>query len=394
MLKRLMAALLGALLFASSLSSAAALERPDAPTYGKRGAYAVGTQELMLEEAPPLTLTIWYPAANPERLPQRTTYQYGPITGEGRALRDAAVDRRGAPYPLIIFSHGLGGARLQSVFYAEHLASHGFVVMAADHRGSTFGDLLLGQVNRILESFARRPLEVLRQLEYAVTLNTEDSFAGAIDTENVGVTGHSFGGYTTLAAAGARLNINGIREGCADGKLPAQLCLYVQSEAAIWEARGLSAAPEGLYPPTTDPRIKAAVALAPSSAPLFGAEGAAALSIPLMIIVGSQDRATPPERDSYPIYESVSSAQKAMVVFENAGHYIFVDECAPALIALGRFEQCSDLVWDMRRAHDLTNHFATAFFLHTLKGDAQAKTALNPAAVDFLGITYQRDGSW
>lgn len=394
MFKRFLAVLIGALLFLSSLSSATALERPDAPPYAKRGAYAVGTHELILEETPPLLITIWYPAANPERLPQQTTYQYGPITGEGRALRDAAVDLRGAPYPLIIFSHGLGGARLQSVFYAEHLASHGFVVMAADHRGSTFGDLLLGQVNRILESFARRPLEILRQLEYAAALNAEGSFANAIDTENVGVTGHSFGGYTTLAAAGARLNINGIREGCEGGKLPAQLCLYTTSEQTIWEARGLNAAPEGLYPPTTDPRIKAAVALAPSSAPLFGAEGAAALGVPLMIIVGSQDRATPPERDSYPIYAAVSSAQKAMVVFENAGHYIFVDECAPALIALGRFAQCSDLVWDMRRAHDLTNHFATAFFLHTLKGDAQAKAALNPAAVDFLGITYRRDGAW
>jgi predicted dienelactone hydrolase len=393
MVKRILLTLLGALLGASSLSAAHAVERPDAPKYGRRGAYAVGTRELSAEGLP--NITIWYPAVRVQGQPQRATYQYGPLIGEGRAYRDAPADLRGAPYPLLIFSHGLGGARIQSVFYAEHLASHGFVVMAADHTGSTFADLLRGRADGILESFARRPLEILRQIEYAAALNADDeTLRGAIDAETVSVTGHSFGGYTALAAAGAQLNINAIREGCESGKLPEQQCLFVRSEEVIWRARGLSAAPEGLYPPTADPRIKAAVALAPSSAPTFGEAGAAALRVPLMIIVGSKDQATPPERDSYPIYQSVSSAQKALVVFENAGHYIFVEQCVPALIALGRFEQCSDLVWDMQRAHDLINHFATAFFLHALKGDPAAKAALDPTAVQFIGITYRRDGAW
>ncbi len=388
-----MLALLGALIGASSLSAARAQERPDAPKYGRRGAHAVGTRELSLESLP--AITIWYPAARVQGQPPRATYQYGILRGEGRAYRDGQPDKSGAPYPLIIFSHGLGGARIQSVFYAEHLASHGFVVIAADHPGSAFADLLSGRAERILESFARRPLEVLQLLDYAVQLNAEDELLrGMIDTETVGVSGHSFGGYTALAAGGAQLNVNALREGCEGGKLPAQLCLYVQSEEVIWRARGLTAAPEGLYPPTTDPRIKAVVALAPSSAPLFGAEGAAALRVPLMILVGSKDNATPPERDSFPIYEAVSSPRKALVVFENGGHYLFIEECVPALIALGRFEQCSDPVWDMQRAHDLINHFGAAFFLSALKGDSTARAALDPTAVNFIGITYRRDGDW
>ncbi|MFQ3535433.1 MAG: alpha/beta fold hydrolase [Aggregatilineales bacterium] len=393
MWRRIMLAVLGALVSATSLSAAHAQERPDAPKYGRRGIYAVGTRELSLEDLP--NITIWYPAVRLQGQPERAVYQYGLLRGEGRAYRDGQPDLRGAPYPLILFSHGLGGARIQSVFYAEHLASHGFVVMAADHPGSAFADLLRGSPERILESFARRPLEILRLLEYAAALNAEDeALRGLIDVETVGVTGHSFGGYTALAAGGAQLNINALREGCQGGKLPAQLCLYIQSEEVVWRARGLSEAPQGLYPPTTDPRIKAVVALAPSSAPLFGSEGAAALRLPLMIIVGSQDQATPPERDSYPIYNAVSSQRKALVVFENAGHYIFVEQCVPALIALGRFEQCSDLVWDMQRAHDLINHFATAFFRHTLKGDAEARAALDPTAATFIGVTYRREGAW
>ena len=48
------------------------------------------------------------------------------------------------------------------------------------------------------------------------------------------------------------------------------------------------------------------------------------------------------------------------------------------LVDLGLFWGCSDPVWDMDRAHDLINHFATAFFLATLKDDAEAAAALAP----------------
>ena len=48
----------------------------------------------------------------------------------------------------------------------------------------------------------------------------------------------------------------------------------------------------------------------------------------------------------------------------------------------------TDPVWDMNRAHDLINHFATAFLLDTLKGDKEAHAALLPDAVSFPGIEY------
>lgn len=49
---------------------------------------------------------------------------------------------------------------------------------------------------------------------------------------------------------------------------------------------------------------------------------------------------------------------------------------------------CSDAVWDMARAHDLINHFTTAFLLAELKGDAEA-AALAPEKITFPGITYE-----
>lgn len=46
----------------------------------------------------------------------------------------------------------------------------------------------------------------------------------------------------------------------------------------------------------------------------------------------------------------------------------------------------------MDRAHDLINHFATAFLLAELYGDEDAATALAPEAVVFPGITYEATG--
>jgi len=46
----------------------------------------------------------------------------------------------------------------------------------------------------------------------------------------------------------------------------------------------------------------------------------------------------------------------------------------------------------MNRAHDLINHFTTAFLRDMLTGDILAHAALAPSAVDFAGVTYQAEG--
>lgn len=55
----------------------------------------------------------------------------------------------------------------------------------------------------------------------------------------------------------------------------------------------------------------------------------------------------------------------------------------------GHSDWCSDAVWDMSRAHDLINHFTTAFMLDVLKRDKEAHKALLPKAVHFTGIQYK-----
>ena len=170
-------------------------QRVDAPTYGQHGAYAVGTRELHIDDATrPLDATIWYPALNPGSADAATTYRDGLIAVTGSALPDAAVDPSGGPYPLVIFSHGNGGFRFQSLFFTERLASYGFVVMAIDHPDDTIREALAGSidVDTLVEGIALRPLDMLRLIDYADALNSDGGdFDGLIDMARIGVTGHS-----------------------------------------------------------------------------------------------------------------------------------------------------------------------------------------------------------
>ena len=111
-------------------------------------------------------------------------------------------------------------------------------------------------------------------------------------------------------------------------------------------------------------------------------------------MIGTQDMFLPYESFGPPTYEAISGNPKAFVTFDGGNHMLFGNACSaePWMIDMGFFPFCSDPVWDMDRAHDLINHFATAFLLATLKGDADAAAVLSPDAVSFPGIEYEAQG--
>ncbi len=83
-----------------------------------------------------------------------------------------------------------------------------------------------------------------------------------------------------------------------------------------------------------------------------------------------------------------------MVVFEEADHTIFMNACdvTPWFAEFVAPWVCSDAVWDMQHAHDMINHFTTAFLLSKLKDDVEADAALSPEGIDFPGVDYQAEG--
>lgn len=364
-----------ALLMLVALTSMSDGQTEPEPTYAPRGAHTAGVLDVMVGEGDDsLNATVWYPALNPDNSEERYTYDLNGLLTVGQALDSAQPDPSAGPYPVIVYSHGLFGARFESTRYIEHLASWGFVVIAADHLGSTFFDIT--SAADVLQSFGRRPQEVTRLIDHLEALNTEGDFAGLLDMESVGVTGFSFGGYSALMVGGAVLNSEAIIAIC-DGVSPeANALCGADNRQLLAETVGLAAVPDGLWPSVADERVKTVVLLAPCCVDFMGVDGLADFTLPTLVIGGSADTGAPVERHGRVVFDHVSSEARALAVIDGAGHEVYLDIYTGEIV----------------RAHDLIAHLATAFFSAQLKGDSDAAAQLDPSAVEFPEISYTAVG--
>ncbi len=406
--------------FAQDTKPTAVGLRPDAPTYAVHGPYWVGTMEFTIPDKDgkrPLPLTVWYPAVNPKGVAESVTYTYDPgpsldpFTLQGQAIDQAAPDTAKGPYPLVIFSHGNVGFRYFSLYLTEHLASYGFVVMAVDHVGNTLGysdDPVLagadgsGFAESASMAMTYRPGDIQREIDYAATLTAKDgALPNLIDTEHIGVVGHSYGGFTALASAGARVDFTPVASWCkqnVDNKVVSntvgyfiQCAVTLPAEDKIKTTLGFKTGTEELWPTFDVKGVDAIVPLAPLGM-VFTSGGAKSVTVPTLLMAGTNDTVLPIDLNAAAVYKDLSSQYKSLVVFENGGHGMFSNKADEYLISHAWYDYTSDLVWDMDRAHDLTNHFATAFLLDVLKSDKEAHKVLMPDAVSFVGIEYQAQG--
>lgn len=369
---------------------------PDSP-FAARGPYAVGTRPYAVPIGDKtINAVIWYPATNPNQRPEKVTYEINPrhplVAGrpiQGRAISNAAPDATGGPYPLVIYSNGLAGWSQVSSYLLEHLASHGFVVIASDARRENLQTFWPGA--------ALRPLGTERLIAFGDELSAADGdLAGLVDTDHIAIAGHSSGGWTALVGGGAQFDWSWCD---ANPELVAKNELsncpeFVSHQEEIAALLGLDSVPAGMWPQVYDPRVDAVIAISPDG-DIWGTDyqGVAGVKVPALVMVGSKDTVTAPEYGAYPIYEHLGSAKKSLVVFENAGHYIFANQCRDTQWMIpGMIWFCADAVWDMDRAHDLTKHFITAFLMAELTGNAEAATALTPENVTFPDIRYETTG--
>ena len=371
----------------------------DVPTYAVRGQYPAGTRDFVIEGESPLNIMVWYPAVNEDGGEGAISYPYEtnpdmsmgmePMVA-GQGIMGADYDLDAGPYPVAILSHGFSLGRAGYAWLGEHLASHGFVVVAPQHYelvDDTLSDFWRGSITR--------PQELGVVLDYVHAEAADGIFAGLMDTERLAVVGHSYGGYTALAMAGARIDIDSMEAGCATAAdhyawLCGTVTPYVEDMAAL---AGFDDMPEGLWPSWGDERVDAVVSMA-GDAYFFNQPGLAEITVPVMALGGTADTGTPYDWGTQPTYDHVSSATKARVAFEDAEHMIFGATCAalPFFTDIGFDAYCSDPVWDMEQAHDLTNHFTTAFLLAELNQDADAAAILAPDHVEFAGVTYDAQG--
>ena len=376
--------------------------RSDAPELAHYGKFTPGVKTLKLvnpkqldilkakagEPIPsydrPLTVEVWYPAKLAGG--QAPAGQYRAFTRDGKtevtligkAVRDAAPDSAGGPYPLLIISHGFPGNRFLLSHLAENLSSKGYVVASIDHTDSTYSDQAA-----FGSTLLNRPLDQLFVLNEMARLNASDpagTLKGLVNTDVTGLIGYSMGGYGVLNTIGGGFTAAGVALswGTPNGAL------------AVRQAGNAA------YAASMDNRIKAAVAFAPWgwNAGFWDGAGLAGIKTPIFFVAGSVDDVSGYAPGVRNIFENSVNAPRFLLTFENANHNAAAPMPAPRETWLPapnlKFipaEHYIDAVWDNARMNNIAQHFTTAFLAKYLKNDTGMDVYLNL-------LENAKDGKW
>ena len=245
-------------------------------------------------------------------------------TGQGLTVNyDFDVDvylpeGRPGPAPVVIVSHGFGAVKEDFIFLNQHLASHGYVVMAPDHVGSNLSyreEFLGGRLNTLLSpiEFINRPQEIsflIDELERLVASSPD--WAARLDLDRIGAIGDSLGSSTVMALAGAPISQARIAEACDRTTFTLSFPLYLECRARFLPPKDFD---------LRDPRIKAVIAAHNMGAFLYGPEGLGQITVPMMMVSGSIDVTSPVVPEQIAPFIWLQNESRYMVLLQQGTHF-------------------------------------------------------------------------
>lgn len=291
------------------------------------GPYQVGVRSYQLYDSVrqrSVPTYVWYPATPDGQALEKYVFLL-----EGKAYQDAPADNSGAPYPMVLFSHGFNGISWQSLSFTNFVASHGYVVVAMDHQGNTLFDF-----NADDELAAKVAIERPHDVKFAyqevaaMSMKPTNPLSGMVEPSRIAMTGHSFGGYTALMVAGGFNVVDDAKAACEAGAPSDIFCPYI----GYWPAGETVSLTPGI------PGLKAVACLAPGGYSAFGDSGLAAVDVPALIVGGSLDPTTPMDVEIHPIFGALPPPKIEAEVI-NASHMSFTNVCdlPPAQYFLDEF---------------------------------------------------------
>jgi len=311
------------------------------------GAHPVGarTESFVLRGGASTQLEVWFPAASADG--ELHSYRTGDFAFTGGALGGVGPDCAESR-PVVVHSHGNGSIRWETLWLSEHLASHGWVVLAVDHAGNTFED---GSAD-YSDLLSRRPTDVADSFDWLLeqSANTESDLYGCIDPDaGYAVSGYSFGGYTA----------------------------YVVGGALVDDASGTPALS------FADPRAQAVVALAPWTAGVLST-GTSAVSVPALTIGAERDQTV--GRQYLRLHTNLTVVPRVLGIYPDAGHF----SVTPIYCDFGTFgDGCGD-GWVSLDTFVETARGAIAAWLYEVQRDQSARAAFD--AVDGI-VTWELEDS-
>jgi len=196
-----------------------ALAGPVAGNASPASAYKVGTMARRIAPTGPfdwrgsrehtLKVTVWYPAQPSVKEVALEVPPAAPLWQAGMAAPEAPPAAPPKGFPLIVLSHGTGGAGIQLAWLGTALARRGFVAAAVNHPGNN------DEEPSTLEGFTLRWLRA-RDLSAVIDgLLADKDLGRLIDPKRIGAAGFSLGGFAVMTIAGARSDIPGFLRYCA-----------------------------------------------------------------------------------------------------------------------------------------------------------------------------------
>jgi predicted dienelactone hydrolase len=279
--------------------------------------------------------------------------------------------------PVVIISHGLGSGRRSFKYFAEHLASHGYAVAVPEHPGSSNRQLeaiVEGKAADVSSptEFLDRPMDVSYLLDELTRLNrTDDRFKDHLNLRQVGIMGQSLGGNTALELVGAKFDFQRLKEGCGS-KLSKSLNLSLLLQCQVQQL------PQQNYA-LQDSRIKAAIAVNPIGATIFGPQGFKAINKPLMIISGSSDAIAPPLAEQIEPFTWLPNLEKRLILVNGATHFSTIDEVQPAEKVFVTPKELVGRTPDVARLY--MRALGLAFFQTYVRQQPKSSVFLTPASI-------------
>ncbi|MBS1166259.1 MAG: hypothetical protein H6R00_2284 [Proteobacteria bacterium] len=264
----------------------------------------------------PLHISIWYP-----------TDDAAPVAevGANRVFHGIPAITNAKPayaaHPLVVLSHGYGGSWRNLGWLAADLVQRGYVVAAPDHPGTTTFDKSPSEAARLWE----RPHDLSRVID---ALTAGPALAGAITPHRIAAIGHSLGGWTVAALAGARFSPGRFLDDCKAQPNPRTCGLAPELGITPTNAGSLDA-------DMSDPRVGAFVSLDLGLARGFTPESLAAIHVPALIFGAGIDIGDLPAKlESGYLAENLPKATTTYIEIPDAMHFSFMQLCKPGAIEL------------------------------------------------------------
>ena len=266
------------------------------------------------------------------------------------------------PWPLVLFSHGLGGSRSGADVWGLAWQAAGLLVVHVQHAGSDTEVALRGMAALRSAATAAQLLARVADVGFVIDeiLRRHAAAApvwSAVRVERVGMAGHSFGAQTAQALAGQRYS--------APGSL-------------------------------REPRLAAFLALSSSparSSSLSLQEQFGAINRPFMAVTGSLDgdplggALTGAVRAS--VFEGLPPGQRALLWLEAADHMTFAGNASPRINGRGAFERAAQ-AWALEAHHHAVVAEVTALWWQsTLAGSVEDRLR---AAASLRGVVLAGAG--